>query len=165
MTGFSAEQAESLTTFVSDVISNAIEPMNGHLNKEIATLSSNVANLQAMMEKMISFQHSNGEKPTAQASFLPGFSAGKAQDPSNPSYPSNPSNFGNRDPTGRNPNRRYVAAESLSSAGERPTVKTGFLADFSAEKVQHPSHYPNIKLESTPQPDQGYEPNFGGAPT
>ena len=177
LAGFSAEQAESLTTFVSDAISNAIQPMQGHLDKEVTKLSSeitkissnqehltsNMANLQAMMEKMISFQHSNGEKPTAQGEFLPGFSVGKAQDLSNP---------GNRDPTGRNPNTRrsqHVAAESLSSAGERPTAKTGFLADFSAEKVQHPSHYPshypNVKLESTPQPGQGYEPNFGGVPT
>ena len=79
---------------------------------------------------MISFQHSNaskGENPTTQGEFLPGFSAGKAQDPSNP---------GNRNPN----TRRHIAAKSLSSAGERPTTKTGFLADFSTEKPQNPSH-------------------------
>ena len=64
---------------------------------------------------------------------------------------------------------QYVTAESSSSAGENPTAKEGFLADFSAEKVQYPSH---IKSESTPQTglnsliaDQANEPNFGGIPT
>lgn len=66
--GFSVDQAESLATFISEVIDNAVEPMNGHLNKETANLTSNVANLQAMMEKMLSFQHSNRETPTV----LPG---------------------------------------------------------------------------------------------
>ena len=98
---------------------------------------------------------SDGEKPTAQASFLPEFSTGKAQDLDNP--------------TGRNPNRSHVTAESLSSAGERPTAKTGFLTDFFAEKLQHLSY---IKLEPTPQTgshslimDQVNKPNFGGKPT
>ena len=150
LAGFSAEQAESLTTFVSEAISNAIEPMNGHLNKEIANLTSNVAHLQSTIEKMISFQQSNRENPTIQASSLPAFSVGKAQDPNNP--------------------RRHVAAESSSSAGERPTAKAPFLPDFS---TQHPNgQLPNIKFEPTPHSrpnsliaDQSQEPNFGGAPT
>ena len=100
--------------------------MQGYFKKEMT-------NMKAMLEKMISFQHSNGEKPTAQGEFLPRFSAGKAQDLSNPSYPSNLSNPGNRNPNTRR--SQHVAAESLSSAGERPTAKTGFLTNFSAEKV------------------------------
>ena len=100
--GLSAEQAESLTTLVSDAISNTIEPMNGHLNKEIASLTTKVANLQTIMERMISFQHSNREKPTAQASPLSGFSVGKAKDPAIPN----------------NRKSSYVATESASSYGE-----------------------------------------------
>ena len=153
---FSAKQIESLTTFVSNVISNAIQPIQGYLNKKVIKLSSeiikillnqkhltsNIANLQAIIKKMISFQHFNGEKPTTQVSFLPRFSANKAQDFSNPSYPSNPSIPGNRNLN----TRRHITTESLFSAGERPTVKGGFLTDFSIEKPQNPSH---IKQEFT----------------
>ena len=99
------------------------------------------------MKKIILFQHSNKKKPTAQASFLSGFFANKAQNPSNSS------NSGNHDLIERNPNRRYVIVESLSSARERSTIKTKLLTNFSAKKVQYPDYYPsyyfNIKLKFT----------------
>ena len=83
MTGFSTKQAESLTTFVSNAISNTNKPINSYLNKEIVNLTLNVARLQFIIKKMISFQQFNGERPTTQASSLPGFSVEKTSDPSN----------------------------------------------------------------------------------
>ena len=100
-------------------------------------------NIKVILEKIILFQHFNGEKLTAQDEFLPGFFA------RNSSYPSNP---GNRDLIDRNLNTRrfqHITIESLSSVEERLTVKTGFLANFFAEKVQYLSHYFNVKLKFT----------------
>ena len=132
LAGFSAEQAQSLTTFMSGAINNAVEPMN----KEMTDLISNVTRLQTAIEKMLLFQASNGEKTAPQAS-------------STPIFPMDPRTS------------KHMAAESTSSAGERPTAKGGFLADFSAGTPRPPSH---IKFESQ-QPDQRNEPNFGGIPT
>ena len=136
--------------------------MQGHFNKELANIkaefSSKMDHLQAIMEKMISFQHSNGEHHTV----LPTFSAEKDQDLSSPSKANNPGNSSipNRDPN--KIRKAHVTAESASSAGERPTKTTGFLPGFSHHS---PSH---LKFESRPNSliaDQVQEPNFGGEPT
>ena len=149
LASFSAEQADALTTFISNAINNAVESINGHLNKEMAILSSNITTLQTAVENLIAFE---GENSAAQASSLPTFSIGKPQDPRTPS--------------------KHVAAESTSSAGERPAAKGGFLADLSTETPRHLSQRPNIKFESTPQPelnshiaDPSHKPNYGGIPT
>lgn len=139
LAGFSPEQAQSLTTYVADAITKVIEPMDDRMDKRFA-------NLQTMMEKMLS---PRGENLATQASSMPAFSDGKAQDP-------------------RTPNNKHMAAASTPSAGEKLTKSGGVLNDFSTGTPRQPSQWPNVKLESTPQPHQPaaqrYDSIFGGIP-
>ena len=58
--GFSADQAQSLTTFVSDVIANTLLPIKADLatKEDLATVSSNMASLQATINQLIKSQQS-----------------------------------------------------------------------------------------------------------
>ena len=141
-----------------------MDQSNVTVRNDYGFTTEQIAELQAMMEKIKLPNIIIGEKPTPQAEFLTKIPAEKAQDP----HTQDPYT---QDPYTPNKQIQHTATESTSSTGERPTAKTRFLTKFSAEKPQHPrqpSHYSNIKLKSTPQrriAGQGYKPHFGGEPT
>ena len=162
---FKSLQANSLPDFSAEKESQeqAAVAEQSNPTSTAKDILDHISHLQTTMEEVAAGLHSLGEKVTTLGHSF----ATVSVKISNPSKASNPGNSGT-------PNIRksqHVAAESASRAGERPTDKTAFLADFSAKKVQHPSrHYPNI--EPTPQSrpnsliaNQAHEPNFGGVTT